>query len=143
MTRSQPPDPNLPPLVRGWGGGRGSLALERQPDRQNGYNSTMNETLHETTLPGFPEPEEGAEEVAARALAAALAARAERAAGLLRAGAVESLGEGRFKVRSAGGGYYAVREGYCNCPDFAWRGVVPCKHIIAVDLVRPFLEAAA
>jgi len=110
----------------------------------------MSETLHETTLPGFPEPTEDApedppedpKEAAARALAAALAARAERAAGLLRAGAVESLGQGRFKVRSAGGGWYAVRPGYCNCPDFAWRGVVPCKHIIAVELVRPFLDAA-
>jgi predicted nucleic acid-binding Zn finger protein len=78
------------------------------------------------------------------ALADASAKRVERALELLRAGAVESLGNGRFRVRSGGGrGWWAVREGYCNCPDFAWRGVVPCKHIIAVQLARRLEQPAA
>ena len=103
----------------------------------------MSKTLHEVTLPGFPMPPADTESLEAAKLAAAVAARAERAAALLRAGAVESLGNGRFRVRSGGGGWWAVREGYCNCPDFAWRGLVPCKHIIAVELARSFLAPAA
>lgn len=83
-----------------------------------------------------------AEAAEAAKLAEAVAARAERAATLVRAGAVESLGDGRYRVRSGGGGWWAVRAGYCNCPDFAWRGRVPCKHIIAVELVRPLLDVA-
>ena len=64
----------------------------------------------------------------------AFAARAERAAELVRRGAVEAVEQGRYRVLSAGGAaYFSVREGYCNCPDFAWRGVVPCKHLIAVE----------
>ena len=67
----------------------------------------------------------------------AFAARAERAADLVRRGAVEAVEHGRYRVLSAGGtAYFSVREGYCNCPDFAWRGVVPCKHLIAVELTR-------
>jgi SWIM zinc finger len=77
------------------------------------------------------------------ALATAFSARMERARALVEAGAVEALGNGRYKVRSGGGGWWAVRPGYCNCPDFAWRGAVPCKHIIAVELARPFLSEPA
>src|SRR3712207_8796590 len=89
-----------------------------------------------------PLPQEG--EAPDDALRAALAARAERAANILREGNVEPLGHGRFKVRRLPGArWYAVRDGYCNCPDFAWRGAVPCKHLIAVELVRPFLPPAA
>jgi predicted nucleic acid-binding Zn finger protein len=67
----------------------------------------------------------------------AFAARAERAADIVRRGAVEALDHGRYRVRSASAvGYFSVREGYCNCPDFAWRGVVPCKHLIAVEMTR-------
>ncbi len=89
--------------------------------------------------PAEPPPE--ASELAR--LAAAYTARAERAAALVRAGAVEALGRGRYRVRSAGGGWYAVRAGYCNCPDFAWRGAVPCKHLIAVELAGPLLDNPA
>ncbi|SRR5579885_2812485 len=73
----------------------------------------------------------------AAAMVAAFAARAERAADIVRRGAVEALDHGRYRVQSAGAtGYFSVREGYCNCPDFAWRGVVPCKHLIAVEMTR-------
>ena len=79
----------------------------------------------------------------AAAMVAAFAARAERAAGIVQRGGVEALEHGRYKVRSgAGSGYFAVRDGYCNCPDFAWRGVVPCKHLIAVEMTRALTAAA-
>jgi hypothetical protein len=103
----------------------------------------MNETAHATPITlfevapvavGTPDPAK---------LATAFTARMERARGLVDAGAVEALGNGRYKVRSGGGGWWAVRPGYCNCPDFAWRGAVPCKHIIAVELARPFLAEPA
>jgi predicted nucleic acid-binding Zn finger protein len=77
------------------------------------------------------------------ALAEAAAKRAERALALVREGAVEAMPDGRYRVRSGGGGWYAVREGYCNCPDFAWRGFVPCKHILAVQLARRVEQTAA
>lgn len=92
--------------------------------------------------PAAPAPLRGVIDVTDPAkLAEAAAARAERAAGLVRAGAVEAMGSGRYRVRSGGGGWWAVRADYCNCPDFAWRGYVPCKHLIAVELVRSFLAA--
>ncbi len=73
----------------------------------------------------------------ASAMVTAFAARAERAADIVRRGGVEALDHGRYRVRSASAvGYFSVREGYCNCPDFAWRGVVPCKHLIAVEMTR-------
>jgi predicted nucleic acid-binding Zn finger protein len=93
-----------------------------------------------------PSPEVAEDPVArdGAALADAAAKRVVRALELLRADAVESLGNGRYRVRSGGGrGWWAVREGYCNCPDFAWRGVVPCKHIIAVQLARRQEQPAA
>jgi len=76
-------------------------------------------------------------------LAAQAAQRAERATALVRAGAVEALGDGRYRVRGTRGGWWAVREAYCNCPDFAWRGHVPCKHLLAVALVRARQAPAA
>jgi len=93
--------------------------------------------------PSAERPARGGGPPDATKLAEAAAQRAERAAALVRAGAVESLGNGRYRVRSAGGGWWAVRDGYCNCPDFAWRGYVPCKHLIAAELVRSFLPSAA
>ncbi|SRR5579875_2319661 len=103
----------------------------------------MNDSAHATPL-SLLEPVPAAVEAPDPAkLAMAFAARMERARGLVDAGAVEALGNGRYKVRSGGGGWWAVRPGYCNCPDFAWRGAVPCKHIIAVELARPFLAEPA
>jgi predicted nucleic acid-binding Zn finger protein len=67
----------------------------------------------------------------------AFAARAGRAAEIVRRGGVETFDGGRYRVRSTPeSGGFAVREGYCNCPDFAWRGAVPCKHLIAVAMAR-------
>src|SRR5581483_2961683 len=102
---------------------------------------TMNETSQATPISLFETAPAEAPDSAK--LATAFAARMERARGLVDAGAVEALGNGRYKVRSGGGGWWAVRPGYCNCPDFAWRGAVPCKHIIAVELARPFLAEPA
>ena len=96
-----------------------------------------------STLPGFPAAERAGEASESAALLTAFSTRAERAVALFRMGAVEPLGNGRYKVRAGNGGYWAVRDGYCNCPDFAWRGAVPCKHLIAVELARPGLAAAA
>jgi SWIM zinc finger len=103
----------------------------------------MNDTAHATPITLFEAAAAPAEAPDLAKLATAFAARMERARGLVDAGAVEALGNGRYKVRSGGGGWWAVRPGYCNCPDFAWRGAVPCKHIIAVELARPFLTEPA
>jgi hypothetical protein len=103
----------------------------------------MNETMPPLTIPLLEAPAREAAALDPAVLAAAFAARTERAAALVAAGAVEALGNGRYKVRSAGGGWWAVRPGYCNCPDFAWRGLVPCKHLIAVELARPLLVQPA
>jgi uncharacterized Zn finger protein len=84
-----------------------------------------------------PQPVERTPGDVAVAMVTAFSARVERAAELVRRGAVEQVEPGRYRVQSAGGGgHFAVREGYCNCPDFAWRGVVPCKHLIAVEMTR-------
>ena len=103
----------------------------------------MNETAQITPVPLFEAAPAAVEAPDPAKLATAFAARMERARGLVDAGAVQALGNGRYKVRSGGGGWWAVRPGYCNCPDFAWRGAVPCKHIIAVELARPFLVEPA
>jgi hypothetical protein len=103
----------------------------------------MNETAQAIPIPLFAGAPAAVEAPASAKLATAFAERMERARGLVDAGAVEALGNGRYKVRSGGGGWWAVRPGYCNCPDFAWRGAVPCKHIIAVELARPLLAEPA
>ena len=103
----------------------------------------MNETIHAIATPLLDAPAQEPEALDPAVLATAFAARSERAAALVQAGAVEALGNGRYKVRSGGGGWWAVRPGYCNCPDFAWRGLVPCKHLIAVELARPLLAQPA
>src|SRR5947208_15278260 len=96
----------------------------------------MQSTLGPFSLPVPAAPQRAASELA-EAMVTAFAARAERAADLVRRRAVEAVEQGRYRVLSAGGAaYFSVREGYCNCPDFAWRGVVPCKHLIAVELTR-------
>ena len=102
----------------------------------------MNTPLEPLAAPAAPGPA-ATPELNTAALTAAYGARVGRAAALVRAGAVEALGNGRFRVRSAGGSWWAVRDGYCNCPDFAWRGAVPCKHLIAVELARSLLAAAS
>ena len=103
----------------------------------------MNETIHAIATPLLDAPASEPEALDPAVLATAFAARSERAAALVQAGAVEALGNGRYKVRSGGGGWWAVRPGYCNCPDFAWRGLVPCKHLLAVEMVRRQAASAA
>jgi hypothetical protein len=103
----------------------------------------MNEIAHATPIPLFDAAPAAVEAPDPAKLATAFAARMERARGLVDAGAVEALGNGRYKVRAGAGGWWAVRPGYCNCPDFAWRGAVPCKHIIAVELARASLAEPA
>jgi predicted nucleic acid-binding Zn finger protein len=96
----------------------------------------MQSTLGPISLPAPAAPRRSVSDLA-EAMVTAFTARAERAAELVRRGAVEAVEQGRYRVLSAGGtAYFSVREGYCNCPDFAWRGVVPCKHLIAVELTR-------
>src|SRR5262245_60079126 len=96
----------------------------------------MHSTLRPLPPPASVAPQRSASDLA-EAMVTAFALRAERAADLVRRGAVETVDQGRYRVLSAGGtAYFSVREGYCNCPDFAWRGVVPCKHLIAVELTR-------
>ena len=93
-------------------------------------------TFAPDSLPVEGAPKRSASDLV-EAMVTAFAARAERAADLVRRGAVEAVEHGRYRVLSAGGtAHFSVREGYCNCPDFAWRGVVPCKHLIAVELTR-------
>lgn len=76
--------------------------------------------------------------------AEALAARAVRAAALLRVGRIEAVAGDQYRGYSADGQReYAVRAGYCSCPDFAWRGEVPCKHQIAVQLLSRSLRPIA
>jgi predicted nucleic acid-binding Zn finger protein len=96
----------------------------------------METKLTPTGLDSPAPPKRSASDLA-EAMVTAFATRTERAADLVRRSAVEMVEHGRYRVLSAGGtGYFSVREGYCNCPDFAWRGVVPCKHLIAVELTR-------
>ena|SRR5215208_2197678 len=96
----------------------------------------MESMLAPVSVPTPVAPKRSASELT-EAMVTAFAARAERAADLVRRGAIEAAENGRYRVLSAGGtAYFSVREGYCNCPDFAWRGVVPCKHLIAVELTR-------
>ena len=96
----------------------------------------MNELTQATPMPLLDAPVKPPVPLDPATLATAFSTRAARAAALVEAGAVQALGNGRYKVRSGGGGWWAVRPGYCNCPDFAWRGVVPCKHLIAVEMTR-------
>src|SRR3954468_24196997 len=103
----------------------------------------MNETAQATPIPLFAAAPAAGEAPDPAKLAVAFTTRMERARGLVAAGAVEALGNGRYKGRTGAGGWWAVRPGYCNCPDFAWRGAVPCKHILAVELARPFLTEPA
>ena len=91
-----------------------------------------------TDLSSLSNPRRGHDGDDAARLASWVAARAERAADLVRSGAVEAMGGDRYRVRG-----WSVRPGYCNCPDFAWRGQVPCKHLIAVELVRSIHSPAA
>jgi hypothetical protein len=103
----------------------------------------MNELMQPTPIPLLEASAKPPEALDPATLATAFTTRAARAAALVEAGAVQALGNGRYKVRSGGGGWWAVRPGYCNCPDFAWRGTVPCKHLIAVEMARPLLAEPA
>ena len=58
-----------------------------------------------------------------------MVARVDRALALVKDGAIEDLGGGQYKVSG-----YRV-NGRCECADYAWRGVVWCKHRLAVALV--------
>src|SRR3954447_3680374 len=99
----------------------------------------MNEIAHAIPIPLFEAAPAAGEAPDPAKLAVAFTTRMERARGLVAVGAAEALGNGRYKVRAGAGGWGGGRRGYCNCPDFAWRGTVPCKHILAVELARPFL----
>lgn len=67
-----------------------------------------------------------------------LTARMQKALALLGSDSVAERGNGRFMVTSWATPTvrYEVRAGYCNCPDFAYRGIEPCAHLLAVGMYQ-------
>jgi predicted nucleic acid-binding Zn finger protein len=66
-----------------------------------------------------------------------LSPRVQKALWLIGSASVQERGDGRYEVISWNSPptRYQVRENYCNCPDFAYRGAEPCAHLLAVRMI--------
>jgi predicted nucleic acid-binding Zn finger protein len=62
--------------------------------------------------------------------------RVRKALALVGSESVKDHGNGRYSVISWAHPplEYQVRENYCNCPDYAYRGTEPCVHLLAVGM---------
>lgn len=67
-----------------------------------------------------------------------LSKRASKAIALVGSDSVKHRGNDRYSVLSwdTPSRSYEVRPGYCNCPDFAYRGYEPCAHLLAVGMYQ-------